>query len=89
MLTQSFEGKIKQFYNRKDKQRRNAIGTLEPDVVRKHIKGTGKPKPPTVLPYLDLTPNLGGQPNLQPNYDRAAWRSFRKDLLQSIKLSGM
>lgn len=83
------KGPVRFSYNRKDKQRRNAIGTLEPDVVRKHIKGTGKPKPPTVLPYLDLTPGLSGAPNLQPNYNRAAWRSFRKDLLQSIKLSGM
>lgn len=83
------KGPVRFSYNRKDKKRRNAIGTLEPDIVRKHIKGTGKPKPPTVLPYIDLDANGSGNPNAQPNYDKASWRSFRKDLLQSIKLTGM
>lgn len=79
------EGPVRFSYKKKNNERRNAIGTLEPDVVRKHIKGTGAPKPPTVLPYIELDPNGIGSPAAKPRYDKAAWRSFRKNLLQSFK----
>lgn len=83
------EGPVRFVYKRKDGQTRRATGTLVPEIVRKHIKGTGKKKPDYVLPYIELDANGSGNPNAKPNYDKAAWRSFRKDLLQSIKLSGM
>lgn len=83
------QGPTRFSYKRKDGQQRNAIGTLEPEVVKKHIKGTGVKKPDSVLPYIELNPKGNGSPSQPADYNRAAWRSFRKNLLQSIKLAGM
>lgn len=83
------KGEVRFSYLRKDGKRRSAIGTLKPDIVKKHIKGTGKKKPPYVLPYIDLDANGTGNPHAKADYFKAAWRSFRKKNLQTMKLDSM